>query len=68
MKMPKYIVNTTITKTQYVDFQFEVEAESQKDANDYVKELGFEESLNTFKVVNENIYNDEFNEEWFEVL
>lgn len=66
--MPKYIVNTTISKTQHFSFDFEVEAESQEDARAKVKELGFEESLDTFKVIDETIYGEEFNEEYFDVL
>lgn len=66
--MKKFTVNTTITRTQCFDFQFEVEAESQEDANAQVRELGFVESLNTFKVIDENLYDEEFNEESFEVI
>lgn len=63
-----YLVSITIIKTQHYDMTFEVKAGSQEEANKKVRDLGFSKSLDTFEVVDENIYAEEFNDEYFEVL
>ena len=66
--MTKYLINTAISKTQHWNFTFEVEAESLKEAKAKLKEIGFNESLDTFKLIDEEKYDEHWNEQYFDVL
>jgi hypothetical protein len=66
--MPKYIVNTTISKTYHLDAVFEIEAESQEEARAKVEELGYKKACEEAKLIDESIYDVDILEEYFDVL
>lgn len=63
----KFKVNANAVQVRKWSFVFEVEAESQEEANNKVENLGTYESLDTFPVLEEDNWDNYWVENYFEI-